>query len=684
MSKDKPKFDREAFKKAIAMIESRGGKDLDNPNSSAAGRYHFLYRYIKDTPLLKGVSKREFINRPELQEKVMDMAIDGKLPGFKGYESYSNKLKAKYNTNLRSDEIAALTHFLGAGGVNKYLKDPSTFQVPGVNSSVYDYVNRFNKAQGTVPSYETDMKKTMVNAPSIPSFSSDLEGFSPSVPIMREESTPEIYSTLNVDFDEKAYSSQLDNQAAQEMPAVVEQEFNITGENQGADYVNYLVNQHAMGGSLNGGCGGPGQPPCEDKDRTYNQKIPEENKGSGIGNTITPLARKLGLSSDENLTDENISLDIPKGQLKFFQTGQYPLNSKYILGGEYIEEEPTAFKAKEYPKQRYTKQGQKEDIDFNNQKFYGIVDGNLKFGNIKDFKDDDTVVALRKNFGGEYSAFDNPVDLKENERIKSILLGESFSKDHDYFKLKNNVYNSFLEDSSINDIEEIRKNLKKTTKYKGKELRNEDIIKASENKEKFSKLYQDAKELYGIDIEKDGIGKLSSIVESDNPYKKTVLDSDGNQLSSYGNKILIFSPETNEHKFISQDNKTDLYNELIKFKKKYPDANYLNMDNGRFERYMSSPNGITPENAFKYSQSDFQRKDNLGYNFAFAEGGQMNSNSPGNELIQFNEGGTHEQNPLGGIPQGMGANGKMNTVEEGETKYAFDDGDYVFSNRIML
>ena len=28
--------------------------------------------------------------------------------------------------------------------------------------------------------------------------------------------------------------------------------------------------------------------------------------------------------------------------------------------------------------------------------------------------------------------------------------------------------------------------------------------------------------------------------------------------------------------------------------------------------------------------------------------------------------------------------GKMNTVEEGETKYKFEDGDYVFSNRTTL
>ena len=317
MSTEKPKFDREAFKKAIAMIESRGGKDLDNPNSSAAGRYHFLYRYIKDTPLLKGVSKREFINRPELQEKIMDMAIDGKLPGFKGYESYSNKLKAKYNTNLRSDEIAALTHFLGAGGVEKYLKDPSAFKVPGANSSVYDYVGKFNKAQGTVPSYETDMKKTIKNvSPTPPPISSSLEGFSSTFPSVQEESTPEIYSMLNEDFDEKAYSSQIDNQAIPEIPAVAEQEFNITGENQGADYVNYLVNQNAMGGSMQGQGG--------------NELIQFNGGGTHEQNPLGGIPQGMGANGKMNTVEE--------GETKYtFDDGDYVFSNRIMMDGTGVE-----------------------------------------------------------------------------------------------------------------------------------------------------------------------------------------------------------------------------------------------------------------------------------------------------------------------------------------------------------
>lgn len=49
------------------------------------------------------------------------------------------------------------------------------------------------------------------------------------------------------------------------------------------------------------------------------------------------------------------------------------------------------------------------------------------------------------------------------------------------------------------------------------------------------------------------------------------------------------------------------------------------------------------------------------------------------KLVAFNEGGSHQQNPYGGVPIGMGSNGKMNTVEEGETMF----NDFVFSDKVF-
>ena len=53
-------------------------------------------------------------------------------------------------------------------------------------------------------------------------------------------------------------------------------------------------------------------------------------------------------------------------------------------------------------------------------------------------------------------------------------------------------------------------------------------------------------------------------------------------------------------------------------------------------------------------------------------------------LNEYATGGTHESNPHGGIPQGIGINGKMNTVEQGETSHKFNGMKYIFSNRLKI
>src|SRR5690606_6723366 len=54
-------------------------------------------------------------------------------------------------------------------------------------------------------------------------------------------------------------------------------------------------------------------------------------------------------------------------------------------------------------------------------------------------------------------------------------------------------------------------------------------------------------------------------------------------------------------------------------------------------------------------------------------------------LNSFNVGGLHSQNPYGGIPQGVGSNGKINTVEQGETSMHIKDiGKFIFSNRVNI
>jgi len=61
--------------------------------------------------------------------------------------------------------------------------------------------------------------------------------------------------------------------------------------------------------------------------------------------------------------------------------------------------------------------------------------------------------------------------------------------------------------------------------------------------------------------------------------------------------------------------------------------------------------------------------------------------NPNKNITEYKTGGSHEQNPNGGIQIGIGLNGKPNTVEEGETSILIDPGNgkkipMIFSNRI--
>jgi hypothetical protein len=77
----------------------------------------------------------------------------------------------------------------------------------------------------------------------------------------------------------------------------------------------------------------------------------------------------------------------------------------------------------------------------------------------------------------------------------------------------------------------------------------------------------------------------------------------------------------------------------------------------------------------------------------FNYGGNLNSmnmrsynryagGGPMEQLTQFNAGGLHEENPLGGIPQGMSPDGQMNLVEQGETK--LNSANYIFSDKLKV
>jgi hypothetical protein len=67
-------------------------------------------------------------------------------------------------------------------------------------------------------------------------------------------------------------------------------------------------------------------------------------------------------------------------------------------------------------------------------------------------------------------------------------------------------------------------------------------------------------------------------------------------------------------------------------------------------------------------------------NAQFEQGGNLDSRQEANQVTEYNEGGSHGQNPLGGVPVGPNQQGGQNLVEQGETRHE----DYIYSNAFTL
>lgn len=111
------------------------------------------------------------------------------------------------------------------------------------------------------------------------------------------------------------------------------------------------------------------------------------------------------------------------------------------------------------------------------------------------------------------------------------------------------------------------------------------------------------------------------------------------------------------------------------------------------ENYEGFLNARTPEEAHYYIAKGYERphKDIVAKVKRYSDMSLRNLNAFGGELgtngadftdgmIYIDEGGSHESNPLDGVPMGVDAEGIPNLVEEGETVY----NDYVFSDRMKV
>lgn len=130
------------------------------------------------------------------------------------------------------------------------------------------------------------------------------------------------------------------------------------------------------------------------------------------------------------------------------------------------------------------------------------------------------------------------------------------------------------------------------------------------------------------------------------------------------------------------------YSEMKKFAK---DPNfhlrsvYENPKSGEYE-FMKSKGHPTLNKELEWYYSnekdatDFRNKYDLDKSGNYYKYIPRNKFDNGGNLVEFKNGGSHEENPLGGIPQGYNENGALNLVEQGETKWK----DYIFSDRNKL
>jgi len=232
MANDNPitessKFDTKAFKYAISMVESAGGKYLYNNTSSAAGLYHFIYNNIKNNSQMKGMTKLEFIKDKAMQEQVMDWALEGKLEGYPNYITKAKEYQKAYAPDLSVEETAAMIHFLGAGGARKALK--GSYNIPGKNATKDQYLNRFRKHY--TPSMTQDVKDMKPKAIVKPANTQAIDNTAVQMPQVQMP-------------QQEVQMPQVETQQVQ----TPQQDNFIKTEYDGNDAIGWLQNQKAFGG----------------------------------------------------------------------------------------------------------------------------------------------------------------------------------------------------------------------------------------------------------------------------------------------------------------------------------------------------------------------------------------------------------------------------------------------------
>lgn len=229
------------------------------------------------------------------------------------------------------------------------------------------------------------------------------------------------------------------------------------------------------------------------------------------------LMKVIG-ESPGKLTEKPVELGLDTMNVKFSRNGEV-VPGNFILGGDFIKDTPTAYKARVY--KNILKKSP-------NQIYYGTANNKLNIGDIGKFKNNTFVVPATWN-----GAYDS-------------------------------------------------------TTYE----------RSSENSSRMH-IWQNGKKQY-------------------------------NNLRSISGKILLYDNTTGKKVFV-EGTPEDVAKSMNSFKEKNPNANYILLDNGRFNSYLYDKKGLTKADYLNYYQLDLHRTPGIGYNLVAGlkthmKGGKMNIN----------------------------------------------------------
>ena len=283
-----------------------------------------------------------------------------------------------------------------------------------------------------------------------------------------------------------------------------------------------------------------------------------------------------------------------------------------------------------------------------------------------------TIKKLNKNF----NIFDDGGDITSmvggatGDILSSI---PNINEDKNLNRLESDIYTAIYGDSSQNPIARMVNDLTgNSTKNVINKLNQKNNLNANNNEDLVSK-WNDIDILNTYNTDKNLVGKtlLSTALgapwldfknngvqfDTDNLIASAKGAANGSSFGPWGALAGgILGGVANLVSRMGRNNRINKINEAIDNRNNYNLNNYNNVS--------SNVN----------KQSTYNMLSNY-----YAEGGDMNNGGDfSNGVTIIGNGGTHEENPMSGVPMGIAPDGIPNFVEQDEVKF----NDYIFSNRL--